>query len=413
MIFKPAFHKPFHLLTGKWNEEFDHWIKEIIPPSDSCNPPLFKRIKTDPSISWRNLFFFLKPRLGLPSFLFPTLKQHFFHNAIAEDRLPFLSEIHHLWFNILSTFDQVGLLFRLITNNETYITPNHLQILCKRILHTNHSLKFLKQNEQHGTIYSQTVTARIFFLLNTSRTGKISRREFRHSSFVRVFTSLTNDTILTDDSEPFFFSYQFVQAIRCKYYQFRILCQRFFKDEEEFEMEHMPIHYLLQYPTLNKQMQHRIMTSAPKAFSDGHVLGRSTRFTYHDFIYLFLAEKDMTTKASLSYWFDILDIDGNQRLDIPCISKTFYTSETLPTLLHQFIFDHNNHTLACNIKELLLPFILQRINEPCLHPHHPWTKEEILEKARESLTFRCEYKALLYLFTFPSYAENRYSKLLS
>ncbi len=175
------------------------------------------------------------------------------------------------------------------------------------------SLGLLTHVEEIRHAYFTTVLARIFYTVNSSRTGVITWREFYHSALPLVLNKI-EDNVPYLEGDRLFFSYE----------EFTYLYQSFRDLDEDHDNILSPMD-LTFYDggVLSDNIIDRIFQAGERAFSDGcqgFVTYTGSMYeqgmTYADFIYFTLAYVENNTDTALRYWFKVLDLDGNGRIDI-------------------------------------------------------------------------------------------------
>ena len=136
----------------------------------------------------------------------------------------------------------------------------------------------------------------IFFSLDHNDDGKIFFWDFKNSNFIK--TLITVDT--EDDINWIrdYFSYEHFYVLYCWFWELDS-DHDFFIDQEDFSRYEG---YALSWKTMD-----RIFNQVPWKFKSD----KPGKMSYEDFVWFMLCEEDKTTKWSLKYWFDIIDLDAN------------------------------------------------------------------------------------------------------
>ncbi len=110
------------------------------------------------------------------------------------------------WEHQIAPYDRTERLFRLFlpigtktTPNREYLVPDDFLALVQEVIRHHPSLYLLQENNDYQQKYLITVITRIFYLMNSSRTGKITLREFRY--WTHSLPHHQTDIILSDPNE--------------------------------------------------------------------------------------------------------------------------------------------------------------------------------------------------------------------
>lgn len=225
------------------------------------------------------------------------------------------------WEHEIEPYDRIERFFNLIKQPQNnYISKDDFVPFLQELLHFHPGLEFLDSHEEFQKKYALTVITRIFYKVNTSRTGKITLKEIRKSD---LFSSCMHVDEETDINKVYeYFSYEHFYVIYCKFFEL--------DSDKDSKINKLD---LLKYNdfALNDIIIDRILQVHPQVFSDGLVIGSSNSddsnsigMSYPDFIYFMLNEEDKTNENSLRYWFQCLDYDGNNEFISPEIMRYFY-----------------------------------------------------------------------------------------
>mmetsp|Transcript_3043 Transcript_3043/g.3974 ORF Transcript_3043/g.3974 Transcript_3043/m.3974 type:complete len:661 (-) Transcript_3043:961-2943(-) len=275
----------------------------------------------------------------------------------------------------------------LVQPQQNGIRKEDLEPLLRFVVTTHPGLAFLEEHAEFQAKYSATVIARIFYRINLSRTGQISRRELCLASpdLIDALYQLES----TDDvnAETCFFSYEHFYVLYCQFWELDAD-----KDAKITRSD------LLKYGghRLSRAIVDRVFDAAPRPFADGgcgatqrrktnqtnltgggghnnsmhHItttkikknidaqydlddddtdefgelrahyrreedefarrsslgdedIHQADAMTYADFVYFMLSEEDKGNEASLRYWFTCVDVDGDGFIDA-ADAKHFY-----------------------------------------------------------------------------------------
>ncbi len=122
------------------------------------------------------------------------------------------------WQQEIEPYDRIERFFRIIKKHDSdYIVKDDFIPFLQELLHFHPGLDFLEAHEEFQRKYALTVITRIFYKVNTSRSGKISLREVRKSN---LFTACMHVDEETDINKVLdFFSYEHFYVIYCKFFE--------------------------------------------------------------------------------------------------------------------------------------------------------------------------------------------------
>ena len=223
------------------------------------------------------------------------------------------------WRDVLGREDDARLrLFAALSGERDAIMlkPAAFSPLLDALLARHPGLAFLADHAEFQDKYAATVVARIFYRLDSARTGAISRRGFLHGGPCLLEALFRLDADADVNREPAYFSYEHFYVIYCRWWELDADRDARLRRDD-----------LLRYAghRLSRAVVHRVFDAAPRALTDG-LTGAALRrikpgdpdadaLTYADFCYVMLAEEDKATEASLRYWFGICDVDGDGVVD--------------------------------------------------------------------------------------------------
>jgi serine/threonine-protein phosphatase 2A regulatory subunit B'' len=221
------------------------------------------------------------------------------------------------WQAEVEPFDRVERFYRIIKKHDSkYILKDDFVPFLQELLHFHPGLDFLEAHEEFQRKYALTVITRIFYKVNTSRTGKISLREVRNSKLFAACMHVDEETDINRVVD--YFSYEHFYVLYCKFFELDTD-----KDSKLTRTD------LLKYceHSLSEAIVDRIFQVGTKVFTDGQVGGfNTTGMGYPDFIFFMLSEEDKSTDCALKYWFNCCDLDGDKRLS-PEEMKFFYRQQ--------------------------------------------------------------------------------------
>lgn len=327
-----AFFKPFP--GGIPVEKFVHVTKRLCGIPSFFNLPLCRRINEK----------FGDPDAGIPA---PRTvgKAGRQPSGVKIKLKTFLK----FWQQEIEPYDRIERFFRIIKKHDAeYIVKDDFVPFLQELLHFHPGLDFLEAHEEFQRKYALTVITRIFYRVNTSRTGKISLREVRKSNLFHACMHVDEETDINKVLD--YFSYEHFYVIYCKFFELDTD-----KDSK------LTKHDLLKYGehALSEAIVDRIFQVGTRVFSDGQIggfdnpnsassnnaalitpspsssalnssgsLGSTAAYgmSYPDFIFFMLSEEDKTSDCALSYWFKCCDLDDDGFLS-PEEMRFFYRNQ--------------------------------------------------------------------------------------
>lgn len=223
------------------------------------------------------------------------------------------------WSNEIEPFDKIERFFRVIKRPDAeYIHKDDFVPFLQELLHFHPGLDFLDAHEEFQRKYALTVITRIFYKVNTSRSGRLCLREVRKSDLFQACMHVDEETDINRVVD--YFSYEHFYVLYCKFFELDMD-----KDSKITKND------LLRYGehSLSGSIVDRIFQVGPRVFADGIQGGmETTGMTYPDFIYFMLSEEDKTSICSLRYWFTCCDLDGDGTLS-PQEMNHFYKNQIM------------------------------------------------------------------------------------
>lgn len=108
--------------------------------------------------------------------------------------------------------------FRVIKRHDAeYIYKDDFIPFLQELLHFHPGLDFLEAHEEFQRKYALTVITRIFYTVNTSRSGKLSLREVRASNLFNACMHVDEETDINRVVE--YFSYEHFYVLYCKFFE--------------------------------------------------------------------------------------------------------------------------------------------------------------------------------------------------
>jgi hypothetical protein len=198
------------------------------------------------------------------------------------------------WQNEVEPYNRIERFFRVIKQpNSEFIVKDDFAPFIQELLHFHPGLDFLEAHEEFQRKYALTVVTRIFYKVNTSRTGKISLREAKHSNLFNEFMHVDEETDINLIRE--YFSYEHFYVLYC----------RFFELDSDKDAK-ITKEDLMKYGdrALSQEIVDRVFKVGSRAFSDGMEGGfESSGMSYPDFVMFMLAEEDRSSVPALRYWY--------------------------------------------------------------------------------------------------------------
>ena len=196
-----AFFKPFP--GGIPIEKFVHVTKRLCGIPSFFNMPLCKRINER----------FGDADAGIPP---PrTIGRSGRHPSGVKIKL---STFKQFWLEEIEPYDRIERFFRVIKKHtDNYIVKDDFIPFLQELLHFHPGLDFLEQHEEFQRKYALTVITRIFYNVNTSRSGKLSLREVRNSNLFNACMHVDEETDINRVVE--YFSYEHFYVLYCKFFE--------------------------------------------------------------------------------------------------------------------------------------------------------------------------------------------------
>lgn len=173
--------------------------------------------------------------------------------------------------------------------------PDDLAALVEDVADSHPGLSSLREAESARKDYIVTVTQRVFYSVNRSWSGRISRAELRRSQFLEAVARLEAEPE-PGLAPPSFFSLPHARVIAAR---FRALDA---DGDGEIDRRDLARHG---DGALSSRVIDRIFSGAvTRARPPPGTMGLA------DFVWFLLSEEDKTTPTSAEYWFRCLDLGG-------------------------------------------------------------------------------------------------------
>lgn len=192
-----------------------------------------------------------------------------------------------------------------------------LELLLAEVLARHPSLSLLDGDVQHAQQYARTVALRIFFNADPLRSGKVTEAQLRrgggdvHEALVALDTHASEDI----NFEGKYFSYE----------HFYVISVRFAELDDDGDG-------LLSVDDLMRYGSGCLVPAAAERIFAMRWTGLQTAthtrpaMDYADFVRFILAEEDKSSATALSFWFAVLDVDGDGVVS-PCDMEHFYAQQ--------------------------------------------------------------------------------------
>ena len=308
-------------------EKFVHVTKKLIGIPSFFNLPLCKRINElfdpddvpPPRIVGRNSNQVIRSNVKLKSFL-------------------------KYWQLEVEPYDRTERLFRIIKQQDAdYIVKEDFMPFLLELLHFHPGLDFLEEHEEFQKKYSLTVITRIFYKVNTSRSGKLNLREVRSSNLYQACMHADEETDINRVVD--YFSYEHFYVLYCKFFEL--------DTDRDSKLTRNDLMKYYEH-SLSDAIVDRIFQVGIRPFTDGECGNfEKTGMSYPDFIFFMLSEEDKSNESSLRYWFNCCDLDGDSKLSSEEM-KFFYRHQIhRVTSLGQESINFND--VLCQMIDMIAP----------------------------------------------------------
>jgi hypothetical protein len=167
------------------------------------------------------------------------------------------------WQSEIEPYDKIERFVRIIKKPESdFIYKDDFIPFLQELLHFHPGLDFLETHEEFQRKYALTVITRIFYAVNTSRSGKLSLREVRHSNLFTACMHVDEETDINKVVE--YFSYEHFYVLYCKFFEL--------DGDKDSKLTRND---LLKYGdhSLSNTIVDRIFQVGVRVFTDGHIGG--------------------------------------------------------------------------------------------------------------------------------------------
>ena len=177
-----------------------------------------------------------------------------------------------------------------------WLSKEDLVPLLRAVVDYHPSLEFLSDHPEFQERYIETVSYRIFYVINKSRNGRISLRELKRSDLIDALFELDAEQDINKVLR--YFSYEHFYVIYCKFWEL--------DNDHDFLLER---HDLIRYGC--HCLTYQIVDKIFEVMVRPKLGGENGRMDYQEFVWFILSEEDKTTDASIDYWFRCIDLDGD------------------------------------------------------------------------------------------------------
>ena len=192
----------------------------------------------------------------------------------------------------------------------------------------------------------RTVTARIFFTVDRFQRWRLSVRDIRRSepNLLAAFDAVDeNDDI---NQVHNYFSYEHFYVLYCKFWEL--------DTDRDFLLNRDD---LLRYGghALTRRTIDRVFQQSGRQF----LCSTKNKMGYEDFCFFMLAEEDKSTRASIQYWFNVIDLDSDGVIR-PYEMKLFYDEQLhrMECLGHELVPFDDIYCQMCDLVGKLYIFFL-------------------------------------------------------
>ncbi|CCI46044.1 unnamed protein product [Albugo candida] len=223
------------------------------------------------------------------------------------------------WVEELSACDTVERFFRVIKQRyRSHIERDDFAPFMHELLKYHPGLDFLASTPE----FQEKYVARIFYSVDRDSSGKITLRKLRRSNLIAAFNLVDeegdiNKVSLRDGKGSIsllisllceqvnaYFSYEHFYVLYCKFWEL--------DTDRDFSLS---ADDLVRYGghALTRIIVDRIFEHGRRPFARIQTLSpeEKKKMSYEDFIYFMLSEEDKSNPISLKYWFELIDIYGN------------------------------------------------------------------------------------------------------
>ncbi|KAL7465024.1 hypothetical protein ACHAXS_005352 [Conticribra weissflogii] len=220
------------------------------------------------------------------------------------------------WIRELAPHDRDERFFRLLKQpSKDHVARDDFFPYIKELLDDHPGLEFLSNHAEFQDKYAVTVITRIFYSVDRCHSGRITARQIRKSDLLAVFHQVDEEEDINKVTK--YFSYEHFYVLYCRFWEL--------DNDRDYRITRDD---LLKYGDhcLSHMIVDRIFDAAPRPFEGndkaelderGNVIPKVSReyLSYEDFIFFMLSEEDKANEVSVRYWFQCVDVDGDDKLN--------------------------------------------------------------------------------------------------
>jgi len=185
-------------------------------------------------------------------------------------------------------------------------TRDDLLAVAREVVARHAGLAFLAGADEFQEHYAATVVARILYVADPLRSGKVGAKELRRSGALwGALASLDAGLASRDiNAELAFFSYEHFYVLFCA----------FCKLDDDSD-------HLLDLDDLSRYGGHSLSRrAAERVYAHRRLAPSDGLMEYEDFVFFLLSEEHKGSREGTGYWFRVLDVDGDGRLTLDDLS---------------------------------------------------------------------------------------------
>ncbi|XP_077417935.1 serine/threonine-protein phosphatase 2A regulatory subunit B'' subunit alpha isoform X1 [Vanacampus margaritifer] len=220
-----------------------------------------------------------------------------------------------------------------------YLEQEDLIPLLQDIVDTHPGLTFLKDAPEFHSRYITTVIQRIFYVVNRSWTGRVSRTELRRSNFLQTLALLEEEDDINQITD--YFSYEHFYVIYCKFWEL--------DSDHDLYIDHKDLARYNDHASSNRIIE-RLFSGA---VTRGSAVQREGRMSYAEFVWFLISEEDKKNPTSIEYWFRCMDVDGDGVLSM--FELEYFYEEQCERMEQMGIEPLPFQDLLCQMLDLVKP----------------------------------------------------------
>eukprot|EP01130_Rhizamoeba_saxonica_P000355 TRINITY_DN1031_c0_g1_i4.p1 TRINITY_DN1031_c0_g1~~TRINITY_DN1031_c0_g1_i4.p1 ORF type:complete len:486 (-),score=87.44 TRINITY_DN1031_c0_g1_i4:84-1541(-) len=216
---------------------------------------------------------------------------------LVQKKLPFrklnLTNFSKYWENSFEGKDITGRIFQILSTNNRYIQVTDIENLLRIMVVNIRSLKRISSNFDQG-LYVGAVTVIIFFYVGRVERDRIYESDLRKSNFVETLIKMGKKKSVY--LSPTYFN---IQSFICIKNGFMQVCG---SGSKKFLYQDLRMYdnYALNPKAISMIYHNSIFKQFQR--DQGYMY-------FEDFVWFMLCEEDKVNKRSITFWFNIADID--------------------------------------------------------------------------------------------------------